>query len=126
MNDEKDQRRLQFCCFVFIYLFSYFMFFTRFFFNVFRKTNGCGKRFYDRELPLLTWRTLSIIYIKSLININFIQMGMYDFLLYSSKYNLVEYREHTSLNENSLNNFSCVIKFEILYRILLLECLQKL
>ena len=36
---------LVFCC---IYLLSCFMFFTRCFYNVFRKTNGRGKRFYDQ------------------------------------------------------------------------------
>ena len=58
MNGEKDQRRLWFCRFVCFYLFSCFMFLQDVFINVFRETNGRGKRFYDRELALPTWRTM--------------------------------------------------------------------
>ena len=47
---------LAFCC---IYLLSCFIFFYKMFLQC-CKTNGRGKRFYDRELPLLTWRTMMV------------------------------------------------------------------
>ena len=42
------------CDFVCIYLLSCFMFFffTRCFYNVFRKSNGCDKHFYDKETTI--------------------------------------------------------------------------
>ena len=50
MNGGKYHRQLWFWCFVvFICLSSCFMFLT-----------GCGKRFYARELPLPTWKTIMV------------------------------------------------------------------
>ena len=46
--------------FCFVYLFAQLLnvFLQDVFTYVFRKTNGRGKRFYDRELSLPTWRTM--------------------------------------------------------------------
>ena len=47
---------------VLLYLFTQLLnvFLQDVFYNVIRKTNGRGKRFYDRELPLPTWRTMVV------------------------------------------------------------------